>query len=53
MAVDYAFDGMKCEEKEKALASSSNLNFERFDCQEILVHYWLSVFDLHFAEAIR
>jgi hypothetical protein len=38
---------MKCEEKEKA---PSNLNFERFYCQENLVHYWLSVSILSFCE---
>ena len=37
---------MKCEEKEKAPSERSEfLNLERFYCQEILVHYWLSVFD--------
>jgi hypothetical protein len=30
--------------KEKAPASGAKLNFKRFYCQEILVHYWLSVF---------
>src|SRR5271169_923228 len=35
---------MKCEEKRES-TSERNLNFERFHCQEILVYYWLSVFD--------
>jgi len=30
---------MKCEEEEKAPVSGSSLNFKRFYCQEILVHY--------------
>jgi hypothetical protein len=37
---------MKCEEKRESTGERvSILNFERFYCQEILVYYWLSVFD--------
>jgi hypothetical protein len=35
---------MKCKGEKRASVSPFE-NFKRFNCQDILVHYWLSVFD--------